>query len=229
MTDDADIDATDDLPEEIAAVLARADTWADLPPGLEDAVVAAIAAEIGATAQNGAAPATAPAVSLDAARARRVAEPAVPERRSAMPWWLTAAAAVALVITGVVLVTRAGGGSTDEVEFAMAGTELAPEATATVVFENTPAGLKLTLDASNLAGAPEGQMYEAWISNGDIRVSAGTFHLRGGAAPISLWAGTADPSFGIITVTIEPIDGDATSSGNVVLRGEFDMPAPDPD
>lgn len=225
MTDDADIDATDDLPEEIAAVLARAATWADLPSGLEEAVVAAIAAEIGATAQHGAV--TAPAVSLDAARARRAAEPTVAERRSAMPWWLTAAAAVAVVITGVVLVTRAGGGSTDEVEFAMAGTELAPEATATVVFENTPAGLKLTLDASDLAGAPEGQMYEAWISNGDIRVSAGTFHFRGGDAPISLWAGTADPSFGIITVTIEPIDGDATSSGNVVLRGEFDMPAPD--
>ena len=33
MTDDADIDATDDLPEEIAAVLERAAIWTDLPPG----------------------------------------------------------------------------------------------------------------------------------------------------------------------------------------------------
>jgi Anti-sigma-K factor rskA len=238
MTDDADIDATDDLPEEIADVLARADTWADLPAGLEDAVVAAIAAEAGGLGRSdtSAVPADvalAPAVSINAARTRRAGDPAVPaitERRSAMPWWLTAAAAVAVLITGVVLVTRAGDdGGSGGAEFAMAGTELAPGATASAVFDVTPDGLQIMLDTTDLPGAPEGQMYEAWIGNGDIRVSAGTFHLRGGGAPISLWAGTADPSFTIITVTIEPIDGDAASSGNVVLRGEFDMPATDTD
>ena len=227
MTDDADTDATDDLPDEIAALLARADTWADLPPGLEDAVVAAIAADVGANGPNAAAtvPAPVPAVSIDAARARRAAAPPAPERRSTMPWWLAAAAAVAVVITGVVLVNRAGDEATDGLEFALAGTELAPDATATAAFAVTPDGLRIMLDTSDLPGAPEGQMYEAWIGNGDIRVSAGTFHLRGGGAPISLWAGTADPSFTVISVTIEPIDGDAASSGNVVLRGEFEMPA----
>lgn len=221
MTDDADIDATDDLPEELAAVLARADLWTDLPPGLEDAVVAAIAAEAAPAA------APAPAVPIEAARARRAAEPTAVGRRSAMPWWLTAAAAVAVVITGVVLVVRTGDGPARGAEFALAGTDLAPGATASAVFDATPDGLRIMLDTTDLPGAPEGEMYEAWIGNGDIRVSAGTFHLRGGGAPISLWAGTADPSFTVITVTIEPIDGDAASSGDVVLRGEFEMPGAD--
>ena len=67
-------------------------------------------------------------------------------------------------------------------------------------------------------------MYEAWISDGEIRVSAGTFHLRDGHNPIELWAGTDDPRFHIITVTLEPIDGVAESSGQVVLKGEFSLP-----
>jgi hypothetical protein len=224
MTDDAGIDATGDLTEEITAALARADVWTDLPVGLDDAIIAAIATE--ATVGAG----MPPAVSIDAARAGHPARPAAGERRSAMPWWLAAAAAVAVVITGVVLVTRAGDDARGAgVEFALAGTDLAPNATAAAVFDARPDGLQILLDTSDLPGAPEGQMYEAWIGNGDIRVSAGTFHLRGGGAPISLWAGTADPSFTVITVTIEPIDGDAASSGDVVLRGEFAMPDPDRD
>lgn len=218
MTDDADIEATGDLPEEIATVLARADIWTDLPAGLEDAVMAAIAAEANS--------ASAHFVDIDTARLRR-ADPSAVERRSSMPWWLAAAAAVAVVITGVVLVTRAGDDTGSGAEFALAGTDLAPGATASAVFDATPDGLRIVLDTTDLPGAPEGQMYEAWIGNGDIRVSAGTFHLRGGGAPISLWAGTADPSFTVLTVTIEPIDGDAASSGEVVLRGEFEMPGAD--
>jgi hypothetical protein len=66
-------------------------------------------------------------------------------------------------------------------------------------------------------------MYEAWIGDGDIRVSAGTFHLREGDDAIELWAGTDDPRFHIISVTIEPIDGDAGSSGRVVMRGEYQL------
>ncbi len=229
MNDDADDDATADLPEEIAVLLARADTWAELPPGLEDAVVAAITAEAGAAGEARGSIATAvaapsPAVSLDAARSRRAGRSA-DERRTAMPWWLAAAAAIAVVVTGVVLVMRTGNDPAGGTEFALAGTELAPDASATVVFESTPAGLKILLDTAGLPGAPDGQMYEAWIGDGDIRVSAGTFHLRGGNVPIALWAGTADPQFRVITVTIEPIDGDAASSGDVVLRGEFEMPA----
>ena len=109
-------------------------------------------------------------------------------------------------------------------ESTLAGTDLAPGAAATAFFTPTPAGLKIMLDAEGLAGAKPGEMYEAWISDGGIRVSAGTFHLRNGHNPIELWAGTDDPRFHIITVTIEPIDGVAESSGQVVLKGDFTLP-----
>jgi hypothetical protein len=125
-------------------------------------------------------------------------------------------------------VCRRGDDDDDELaaattETALVGTDLAPDASATAEFTPTPAGLKILLDAEGLASAGPGEMYEAWIGDGEIRVSAGTFHLRGGDAPIELWAGTDDPRFRIITVTLEPIDGVAETSGEVVLRGEFTL------
>ena len=196
---------SDELLRAVEVALARADVWDDPRPGLEDDIVAAIRAE---------------PVALDEVRARR-------ERRR-IPAWLITAAAVAVLAVGAVVVVRAAGDNTevasDTTEASLAGTDLAPDATATAFFTPTPAGLKILLDADGLAGADPGHMYEAWISDGEIRVSAGTFHLRDGHNPIELWAGTDDPRFHVITVTLEPIDGVADSSGQVVLKGEFSLP-----
>jgi hypothetical protein len=196
---------SDELPRAVQAALSRADVWDEPRPGLEDDIVAAIRAE---------------PVSIATARQAR-------ERR-AFPRWLLAAAAVALIAVGAAVIVRAAGGdsesASDTTETTLAGTDLAPDATATAFFTPTPAGLKILLDADGLVGAEQGEMYEAWISDGNIRVSAGTFHLRNGHNPIELWAGTDDPRFHIITVTREPIDGIAESSGQVVLKGEFSLP-----
>ena len=196
---------SDELLRAVEVALARAEVWDDPRPGLDDDIVAAIRAE---------------PVALDNVRARR-------ERRR-IPAWLITAAAVAVLAVGVVVVVRAAGDNTeiasDTTEASLAGTDLAPDAAATAFFTPTPAGLKILLDADGLAGADPGHMYEAWISDGEIRVSAGTFHLRDGHNPIELWAGTDDPSFHLITVTLEPIDGVADSSGQVVLKGEFSLP-----
>lgn len=234
MSDDHDIvEGPDGLPSQVVGALAHAATWDELPAELEHAVLAAIASEVrrGADASPSPAAPVAPVaplatpaapdapIDLQRARDRRARRAA---GSTAMPWWLAAAAAIAVVVTGVVLVTRSGPGS--DAEFALAGTELAPDATASVEFDAAPAGLRIELDVAGLPGAGPDEVYEAWIGDGDIRVSAGTFHLRGGDGPISLWAGTADPRFHVMTITIEPLDGDATSSGQVVLRGEFEMP-----
>jgi Anti-sigma-K factor rskA, C-terminal len=196
---------SDELLRAVEVALARAEVWDDPRPGLEDDIVAAIRAE---------------PVALDGVRARR-------ERRR-IPAWLITAAAVAVLAVGAVVVVRAAGDNeevaSDTTEASLAGTDLAPDATATAFFTPTPAGLKILLDADGLAGADPGHMYEAWISDGEIRVSAGTFHLRDGHNPIELWAGTDDPRFHVITVTLEPIDGVADSSGQVVLKGEFSLP-----
>jgi hypothetical protein len=147
--------------------------------------------------------------------------------------WLTIAAAVVGIVAGAAVVAMFSDNDDQEVagdtiEASLTGTELAPDASASALFTATPAGLKILLDADGLPGAAPDEMYEAWIGDGQIRVSAGTFHLRDGDDAIELWAGTDDPRFHIISVTIEPIDGDAESSGRVVMRGEYQLaPAAD--
>lgn len=228
-TDGAMDDPTDDTGElddrELAALTALVarpgdDLWAELPPGLEDTVVAAIAAE--ATAES------ATEADVRSASADEVAGPAAPatlerlrQRRSSVPWWLSAAAATAVVVTGVVLLTRGDAG--EAIEFTLAGTEAAPDASAEVIMSTTPAGLKILLDADGLPGAPEGTYYEAWLNNGEISVSAGTFHLRGGSNQIELWAGVVTPDFHRLAITLEPVDDDAGSSGDARLVGTFDL------
>ena len=198
---------TDELPAAIDAELARPDVWDDPPPGLEEAIVAAIAAE---------------PVPIAATR----------HSRRRFPRWLSAAAAIAVIAASAAIVATVLDDdepelAVDTAEASLSGTDLAPGATATAFFTPTPAGLKILLDADGLAGAGPDEMYEAWISDGTLRVSAGTFHLREGDEPIELWAGTDDPRFTLITVTVEPIDGVAESSGDVVLRGTFTLPSAD--
>lgn len=219
MTDHLDSldDPSDDDLAALAALLHRAEPWEDPPRSLEDHVVAAIAAEASLTVSADSAPASSPSAtapaSLDEHRARRT-------------WTATrllgAAAAIAIVVAGVAIMGR--GGSDGGVTFALEGTDAEPEATAEVVISATPAGLKILLDADDLPGAPDGFMYEAWVGDGEIGVSAGTFHLRGGDGPIELWAGVTDPSFHRLWITLEPIDDVAASSSDARLRGEFSLP-----
>ena len=215
--DEHGIDDGDPAPSEIAALdalLARAGAdgslWADPPHDLEHRIVTAIERE----AEQ----------SDDSTTDSRI-------RDTGVPWWLGAAAALIAVLGGIALIVRSldddtGDSGGDAIEFALAGTEAAPGASARVSIASTPAGLRILLDADGLPGAPEGSYYEAWLSNGDIRVSAGTFHLRGGSNEIELWAGVAVPEFNQMSVTVEPIDGDNTSSGHIVLRGSFPTTTP---
>lgn len=208
MTDPVDSldDPSDAELAALAAVLTRAEPWGDPPRELEDRVVAAIAAEAAAL------PAVSPA--------------SLTEHRSRRAWsasrLLGAAAALVVIVAGVAVIAR--GGDDDGVAFALEGTEAAPEASATVTVSATPAGLKILLEADGLPGAPDGYMYEAWVGDGDISVSAGTFHLRGGSGSIELWAGVTDRSFRRLWVTLEPVDNDPTSSKDARLRGEFSLP-----
>lgn len=210
MTDHVDSlkDPSDAELAALAALISRAEPWDEPPRDLEDAVVAAITAEAGTEPTSEQRP-----TSLAEHRARRT-------------WTATrllgAAAALAVVVAGVVVITR--GGDADGVAFALDGTDAAPGASAAVTVAATPAGLKILLDAEGLAGAPDGFMYEAWVGDGVIPVSAGTFHLRGGDGPIELWAGVTDRSFRRLWVTLEPIDDDASPSGDTRLRGEFELP-----
>lgn len=207
MTDPVDSlgEPSDDELAELTALLARAEPWDDPPRDLEDRVVEAIVAESDA---SGSAP-----VSLAEHRTRRT--------------WsasrlIGAAAALVVVVAGVAVITRGGGD--DGVAFALEGTDAAPDASAEVIVSATPAGLKILLDADGLPGAPDGYMYEAWVGDGTLSVSAGTFHLRGGSGSIELWAGVTEPTFRRLWITLEPIDDDPAASRDARLRGEFSLP-----
>jgi hypothetical protein len=212
MTDHVDSldDPSDDELAALAALLDRAAPWDDLPSGLEDAVVGAITGELVGR------PADAPSAPV-------AATPLAP-RRARRSWsaasLVGAAAAVVLTVAGVAILVR---GDTDGVTFALEGTEAEPGATADATVSATPAGLRIILDTDGLPAAPEGYMYEAWVGDGELAVSAGTFHLRGGDESIELWAGVSDPHVRYLWITLEPLDDDAASSTDARLRGEFSL------
>jgi hypothetical protein len=198
------------------ALLADPLLWEEAPPGIEDAVVAAIAAERAAGGPDAA----------DDLAIRRTAR----SRRVAGRGWsrpfvagAAAAAAAVLLVVGVVSLTATDEGSDGNgVEVALAGTDLAPGAAAVADVADTPQGTRIVLDVAGLAAAPDGTYYQAWLredaDDGDS-VSAGTFHLRGGDGVIELWAGVTLEDYPVLTVTLQDESGGPESSGEVVLRG----------
>jgi Anti-sigma-K factor rskA len=211
MTDHVDslADPSDDDLAALSALLARAATWDEPPRASEDAVVAAIA----------------DATEAADVAVQRVGMPATPAEQRARYRWSTsrllgAAAALVVIVAGAALLTRGGA---DGVTFALEGTDAEPDAAADVTIVETGAGLKILLDPIGLPGAPDGYMYEAWVGDGTVVVSAGTFHLRGDGGQIELWAGVTDPTIHRLWITLEPIDDDARASTDARLRGEFSL------
>lgn len=195
----SDAPSDDDIAR-VEALLARADAtlWADPPSGVEAAILATIRDD----QSDGAHP---PPQRLGA--------------RFGATAWLATAAALVVVVTGIALIARGGD---DPTVFALTGSEQAPDATADVEVFETPVGVKILLTPDALPPAPDGTYYECWLSDGEVKVSAGTFHLRGGTGQIELWAGVAGPAFDRLAVTLEPLDDDLDSSGDVYLSGTFE-------
>lgn len=200
--------------------------WAEPAPGGADALVAAIRAESGGAAPGPApspvaedddAPVVVPAATaIDTARTRRAGPR--PTRR----WIATgAAAAVLAVVAGMIGAGLAddGGDQPEGTEFAISGTDLAPRASAVATVNMLGAGIGIRLDVQGLPPAAPGTYYEAWVSGPDGKVSAGTFHMRGGDDGVYLWSGVDPDRYPTLSVTLEDEDGDPASSGRVVLDG----------
>ncbi|MET0143418.1 MAG: anti-sigma factor [Ilumatobacteraceae bacterium] len=207
--------------DDLRDLLGDSSTWATPGPGLEDAVVAAIAAER-AAAPASRRPAPAPtagppgATPIDLASRRR----RIPHLARNL---VTAAAAVAvLAVGGFVLATR---NSDDGVtSLSLEATDLAPDADGRAELRRTDSGWRIEIDASGLPRRDGGEFYEAWLKSGDgpdaVLVPIGTFNEGG---DVVLWAGVSPVDFPILTVTQESADGDQGSSGQVVLRATIDL------
>ena len=137
----------------------------------------------------------------------RVAE--APSRRS---WgWLGWAAVAAVAIGVAVPVVRSNG---PDWEVTLAGTGPSPQATATVAGWATDSGTRMRIDAEDLPPAPEGWVYELWMSRGDVHLSAGSFTSADG---VDLWTGVSRRDFPRVWVTLEPVDADPSVNGEAVL------------
>jgi hypothetical protein len=178
----------------LAELLGDEAMWAEPSPELEARVVGAIEDDAGVA-------------DLDAARRRRGA------RVSTVAPWLVAGAAAAAAVALAVLPF---GGPSRDFTATLAGTALSPGARGEAELENTQSGVEIRLDVSGLPRARRGFFYQAWVKGPRGLVTIGTFHTGG---KITLWSGVDVAQYSTLTVTLEPEDGDATSSGRKVLAG----------
>ncbi len=173
--------------------------WEEPPESLEDALVAAIAAE--------ASPAT-----------------SAPPSAERSPRWLWAVAAAVFLAAGFGLgaLVTADDDTTEIVgeSFVLEGTDLADGADGAVELAVLRNGLRIILGVENLPPAAEGQYYEAWLIRGDAVVSAGTFHMRNRTGSIELWAGVTPEAYPDFIVTLEDDDGDPNPSGEIVFEAD---------
>ena len=126
------------------------------------------------------------------------------------------AAAVAIVV-GISVGLANSGTSPVTYHAALAGTDLAPEASAQVTLTQTVSGWRITLHGSGLPRLDNGQFYEAWLKNAaGVLVPVGTFNQPNN---VTLWAGVAPTQFPGVTVTRQQANGNPASSGLRVLTG----------
>jgi hypothetical protein len=183
--------ASADAARRLRDLLADPDGWAEPPAHLLGQILAGV----------------------DSERSRGLAaRPPRPRMRRTVRAGAAALLAAAAVVIGIV-VTR-GPATTD---VALAGTRLAPAASATARLHATPSGLAIELDVSKLPPSPPGFYYQAWMKGPHGLVTIGTFHMRGGPGTVELWSAVSLADYPVITVTREPEDGNPASSGQVVL------------
>ena len=188
-----------------AASLGSAAVWSVPPDELEALVLERVRA---AAATNSVAPAASPA------RVRGVIS------RRLLP--AVAAAVVAFAI-GFAIANRSDDDANAMADVQLAGTELAPTASASGDVVDRGAGYAIRLDMVGLPPAPEGSYYEGWLRADDGEmVSVGTFHMRGGDGSVVLWSGVRVAEYSTLIVTEQVERSPDDSHDQVVLEGEIE-------
>jgi hypothetical protein len=134
--------------ERIDHVLADEAVWMEPPAHLQEAVVAAVAAESGALT-----------------------------RRRRLRLALVGVAATVLLALGVTVGVQLTRDDPVQFAASLSGTELAPDATGDVTMTKTPSGWDIRLHATGLPRREDGEFYEAWLKDDTgLLVPIGTFN-----------------------------------------------------
>jgi Anti-sigma-K factor rskA len=204
--DDADMAELGDLvrrarPEEIE--------WEPPPEGLWDRVAASLEAEPAAAAE--AVPAEERAAGPDVV--------AIGDRRRS--WWLGVAAAAAVLAVGVTAALALGrDGDDTRVVSAVELERLGPSGSGRAELIDHDGSLQLRVDTSEL-DAGDGYL-ELWLIDPSVTrlVSLGPLRSDG---VYDVPTGVDPAEFPIVDVSVEPVDGDPTHSGQSVLRGALTL------
>jgi hypothetical protein len=141
---------------------------------------------------------------------------AKPKRSRRLRWGLGTAVVTGLA-AAVLAVTIVAWPRSETVRFALAGTEQAPAARASVTATKLDAGWRVTLDTDDLPGAAQGTYYQGWAVQGGNYVPLGTFHLRQ-RGEVELWAGVAIDEYARLEITRQRVGG-GQEPGELVLVG----------
>ena len=199
--------------DDLRALLADPSAWAEPGPELEDHVTAAVVRAAASAAPGRPVPAR---VTQPRRGDRRRIATALGSRRPRIAWLTGLAAAAAAAVIAVV-VTVGGGSNATQFQATLAGTPLAPGASAQVTLTQTQSGWRIILQGQGLPRLDNGYYYEAWLKNpAGILVPIGTFNQPNN---VTLWAGVPPTEYPTITVTRQPANGNPKSSGLRVLVG----------
>jgi hypothetical protein len=201
--------------DRIIGTLATADVWGEPPAGLRASLLERAAAESAARGPRPSTPdlLTEPGTEPSLPAPQRL--PAPRGRSGRRGWWLSAVGvAAAAALAAVVAWPRP-----ETTTFAMAGTELAPAASATAELEAKSAGVAIVLEIKGLKPARAGTYYAAWMRGPAGVVPVGTFHWHKGGIPIDLWSGVPGDKYPELFVTVQHEGEPPDPSAEVVLIG----------
>ncbi len=102
------------------------------------------------------------------------------------------------------------------------GTEIMPQASGVATLDATESGWAIEVSLTDMPPAEPGTYYEGWVWSDDGKgVSIGTFHLRGGNKPVTLWSGVDVNEYPSIWISVQTEGAGNEVSDQIVMRGRF--------
>jgi hypothetical protein len=149
-------------------------------------------------------------------------------RRRPAPWLLAAAGIGGIVVGGVgtaAVMTAGSGGSTTSTIEAAAVLDPLPDwdATGEATLSINADGQQVLDVTVDTAAAGEDGFQEVWLIDRDVSGMVSLGPLQGSSGEFVIPAGVDVSQFPIVDVSLEPVDGVPTHSGNSIVRGTLDV------